>query len=299
MWRLSKLDINGFKSFADKAELVFPEGITAVVGPNGCGKSNISDAIVWALGEQSTSALRAQQMKDVIFQGSSGRKPKGAAEVTLYLTARGVVDDGTVPADQLVLNVDEDGGEIRVALDGPEVTLDEGVAEEPDAGSVDVVANGNGYSNGNGAVAAATNGSRATAVMVEDHQETELSITRRLLRSGDSEYLLNGKKCLLRDVRERLLGTGLGTRTCFTIGQGKIDQILSAAPMERRQPIEEAAGISLYRKRRHSTNLKLEATAQDLARVQDICDEVARQMRSLKRQAGRAKKYRALRSELR
>ena len=264
MWRLSKLEIDGFKSFADKAELVFPEGITAVVGPNGCGKSNISDAIVWALGEQSTTALRAQTMKDVIFQGSSSRKPSGAAEVTLHLTTRGAPADGKVPADQLVLDVAEEG-----------------------------------HASGNGARAVASNGNRAAAVMVEDDQETELSITRRLLRSGDSEYRLNGKKCLLRDIRERLLGTGLGFRTCFTIGQGKIDQILSAAPLERRQPIEEAAGISLYRRHRHSTNLKLEATAQDLARVQDICDEVARQMRSLKRQAGRAKKYRALREQLR
>jgi len=293
VWRLSKLNINGFKSFADRAELVFPEGITAVVGPNGCGKSNISDAIVWALGEQSTTALRAQQMKDVIFQGSSGRKPKGAAEVTLHLATRGVADDGTDPADQLVLDVDGGGGEIRVALDGAEIGLNGGVGIG--------AASGDGVGNGHpdGAVAVAVAGYGSTAVAVEDYPETELSITRRLLRSGDSEYLLNGEKCLLRDVRERLLGTGLGFRTCFTIGQGKIDQILSAAPMERRQPIEEAAGISLYRRRRHSSSLKLEATAQDLARVQDICDEVARQMRSLKRQAGRAKKYRALRAQLR
>ncbi|NKB89817.1 MAG: AAA family ATPase [Acidobacteria bacterium] len=279
MWRLSRLTINGFKSFADRAELVFPEGITAVVGPNGCGKSNISDAIVWALGEQSTSALRAQQMRDVIFQGSSGRKPKGAAEVTLHLTVRDKVED---PADQLVLGVAEDGGEIRVAIEGAEVDLGDSTPATADGDAVAVEPQG-----------------PATGIAVADYPEDELSVTRRLLRSGDSEYLLNGKKCLLRDIRERLLGTGLGFRTCFTIGQGKIDQILSAAPMERRQPIEEAAGISLYRRRRHSTNLKLEATAQDLARVQDICDEVARQMRSLKRQAGRAKKYRALRDQLR
>ncbi len=285
MWRLSRLTINGFKSFADRAELVFPEGITAVVGPNGCGKSNISDAIVWALGEQSTHALRAQQMKDVIFQGSSGRKPKGAAEVTLYLTAREVA--GADTADQLVLGVAEETGELHVAIDRADVSLD-GDEFEMDAESSD------------GSVAVATDtGGPATASAVADYPDDELSITRRLLRSGDSEYLLNGKKALLREVRERLLGTGLGSRSCFTIGQGKIDQILSAAPMERRQPIEEAAGISLYRRRRHSTNLKLEATAQDLARVQDICDEVARQMRSLKRQAGRAKKYRALREQLR
>ncbi len=240
MWRLSKLDIRGFKSFAEPAELVFPEGITAVVGPNGCGKSNISDAIVWALGEQSTSVLRAQRMNDVIFQGTSRRRPTGVAEVTLHLTATEAVSGNG-------------------AKDGALFPRDE----------------------------------------IEAREQEELAITRRLYRSGASEYLLNGRKALLRQVREKLLGTGLGTRACFTIEQGRIDQILSASPLERRAPIEEAAGISLYRRRRHGTNLKLEATAQDLARVEDICTEVARQMRSLKRQAGKARRYRELRDRLR
>ncbi len=258
MWRLSKLDIRGFKSFADASELVFPEGITAVVGTNGCGKSNISDAIMWALGEQSTSLLRAQRMKDVIFQGSAGRKPTGTAEVTLHLTTRreAEVDLFTTPAP---------------GIEG----------------------NGHGVETNGG------NGASESRIADAEDPEAELAITRRLFRSGNSEYLLNGKKCLLRDVRERLLGTGLGARACYTIGQGRIDQILSASPMERRAPIEEAAGISLYRRRRHGTNLKLEATAQDLARVDDICQEVARQMRSLKRQAGRARRYRTLRDRLR
>jgi len=239
VWRLSKLDIRGFKSFADQSQLVFPEGITAVVGPNGCGKSNISDAIVWALGEQSTTVLRAQRMKDVIFQGSASRKATGIAEVTLHLTSQ---DEGDAAAA-------EDAGDALFPL-GSEV------------------------------------------------QEEELTITRRLYQSGDSEYLLNGDKCLLREIKEKLMGTGLGTRACFTIEQGRIDQILSASPLERRTPIEEAAGISLYRRRRHGTNLKLEATSQDLSRVEDIVAEVARQMRSLKRQAGRAERYRTLRGRL-
>ncbi len=257
MWRLSKLDIRGFKSFADASELVFPEGITAVVGPNGCGKSNISDAIVWALGEQSTSLLRAQRMKDVIFQGSAGRKATGTAEVTLHLTTR----------------------------------------EDPEADLF--TANGGGKSSRTGDHATHARDAEVLATGADTDTGGELAITRRLFRSGDSEYLLNGKKCLLRDIRERLLGTGLGSRACFTIGQGRIDQILSASPFERRAPIEEAAGISLYRRHRHGTDLKLEATAQDLARVDDICQEVARQMRSLKRQAGRARRYRALREKLR
>jgi chromosome segregation protein len=238
VWRLSRLDIRGFKSFADQSELVFPEGITAVVGPNGCGKSNISDAIVWALGEQSTTVLRAQRMKDVIFQGSASRKATGIAEVTLHLTSsREETEESSADAEALF----------------------------PLGGNI---------------------------------EEEELTITRRLYRSGESEYLLNGEKCLLREIKEKLMGTGLGTRACFTIEQGRIDQILSASPLERRTPIEEAAGISLYRRRRHATNLKLEATAQDLSRVEDIVAEVARQMRSLKRQAGRAERYRTLRGQL-
>ena len=257
MWRLSKIDIYGFKSFADAAELVFPEGITAVVGPNGCGKSNISDAIMWALGEQSTSLLRAQRMKDVIFQGSAGRKPTSTAEVTLHLTTR-----PEPTADLFTVGADVEANRHRADTNGGDGAGTPRPSSGEDLGG-------------------------------------ELVITRRLFRSGNSEYLLNGEKCLLRDVREQLLGTGLGARACYTIGQGRIDQILSASPMERRAPIEEAAGISLYRRHRHGTNLKLEATAQDLARVDDICQEVARQMRSLKRQAGRARRYRALRERLR
>jgi chromosome segregation protein len=127
----------------------------------------------------------------------------------------------------------------------------------------------------------------------------ELVITRRLFRSGDSEYLLDGNRVRLRDIKERLMGTGLGARACFTIGQGKIDQVLSASSVDRREPIEEAAGITLYRRRRHLTELKLEATAQDLARLDDITEEVGKHVRSLKRQAGRARRYKKLRDRLR
>lgn len=283
MWRLSRLDIKGFKSFAEPAELVFPEGITAVVGPNGCGKSNISDAIVWALGEQSTSALRAQKMQDVIFQGSAGRKPTPLAEVTLHLTTR-------PPSPGLL----EGNGNGHPA------------AEANGNGSSGAGAPGNGnglaptpVAHAEGDPLADLDGPQFDDEEMLEELDQELRITRRLYRSGDSEYLMNGESCLLRDIRERLLGTGLGFRACFNIGQGRIDQLLSASPVERRVPIEEAAGISLYRRRRHRTKLKLEATAQDLSRVDDICQEVARQMRSLKRQAGRAKRYRKLRDRLR
>ena len=315
MWKLSKLEIRGFKSFADAAELDFPEGITAVVGPNGCGKSNISDAILWVLGEQSTRALRAQRMQDVIFQGTATRRAIGLAEVTLYLS-NGAAEDLT-GFDPLVDLEAHGSAELRSTSDDDAVSL-----ADLSAASGNGSDRGNGANGGNGAghdEGDAADAADAEAVIEidtsgaievdagDDLEETAaagddstlLKITRRLFRSGDSEYLLNGGKCRLRDIRERLAGTGLGTRTCFLIGQGKIDQILSASSLERRAPLEEAAGITLYRQRRHLTQLKLEATAQDLARIDDIYDEVGRQMRSLKRQAGRARRYKKLRAEQR
>ena len=293
MWRLSKLKLRGFKSFAESSQIVFPAGITAVVGPNGCGKSNISDAIVWALGEQSTNALRAQRMQDVIFQGSAHRKGTGLAEVTLYLT-NGVAND----------NGNGTGRASGNGL-GPSIKIEAVAAADQGNGSGPVVESLAASEPEEPEGAASTEHPRDSStadihgVFLDLSQEESLNITRRLYRSGDSEYLLNGKRCRLRDIRERLLGTGLGSRACFTIEQGKIDQVLSASPVDRRGPIEEAAGISLYRRRRHATRLKLEASDQDLGRVEDICDEVGRQMRSLKRQAGRARRYRELRESLR
>ncbi len=301
MWKLSKLEIRGFKSFADAAELDFPEGITAVVGPNGCGKSNISDAILWVLGEQSTRALRAQRMQDVIFQGTATRKAIGLAEVTLFLSnghapsdvgrdpLRDLEASGMAPLPDVVEGNGNDG----------EKVADSGKGAENEPVAADGIA-----IDASGAIEVDTrtelvDDNEEPASSAADHDPGLLKITRRLYRSGDSEYLLNGDKCRLRDIRDYLAGTGLGARACFLIGQGKIDQILSANSMDRRAPLEEAAGITLYRQRRHLTQLKLEATAQDLARIDDIYDEVARQMRSLKRQAGRARRYKKLRGELR
>ena len=253
------------------------------------------------LGEQSTRVLRAQRMQDVIFQGTATRKAIGLAEVTLFLSnghapsdvgrdplrdleASGMapladVPEGNGNGAEMVADAGQDGGAEMVAADG--IAIDA-------SGDIEV---------------------ETRTELVDDDEEPVssadaddpglLKITRRLYRSGDSEYLLNGDKCRLRDIRDHLAGTGLGARACFLIGQGKIDQILSANSMDRRAPLEEAAGITLYRQRRHLTQLKLEATAQDLARIDDIYDEVACQMRSLKRQAGRARRYKKLRGELR
>ena len=311
MWKLAKLEIRGFKSFADAAALDFPEGITAVVGPNGCGKSNISDAILWVLGEQSTRALRAQRMQDVIFQGTATRRAIGLAEVTLHLSNGQPTGDGHDPLAELEAtgtgSLANEGAKRAAGGDGASGNGSSGDGTTPETEGADtdvVVAGGEIAINASGDVEITTSEEPLGSVEVDLCEDplaglSELMISRRLYRSGESEYLLNGEKCRLRDVREHLAGTGLGARACFQIGQGEIDQILSASSLERRAPLEEAAGITLYRHRRHLTELKLEATAQDLARIDDIYQEVARQMRSLKRQAGRAGRYKRLRAQIR
>jgi len=220
--RLEKMELLGFKSFGDRTEVVFPEGITAVVGPNGCGKSNIGDALNWVLGEQSAKMLRGSSMEDVIFNGSDGRKAQGMAEVSLHLAK------------------------------------------------------------GNGAIEPRT-----------------VVLTRRLFRSGESEYLVNGARARLKDIQEVLRDARVGAKTYATIEQGRIDQILNAKPKERRLIIEDAAGISGFKQKRRLTELKLDATQANLLRVSDVVQEVRRQINALKRQAAKARRYGRLRGELR
>jgi chromosome segregation protein len=237
--RLQRLEITGFKSFSDRSELSFDRGVTAIVGPNGCGKSNVADAIVWVLGEQSAKSLRGDRMEDVIFAGSDARKPNAAAEVRLMLAGVPVLPPPTpgTPGDL----ADEDG-----------------------------------------------------RPMVR-----EVEVTRRLYRSGESEYLINGENCRLRDVHEMLMDTGLGAKAYAIIEQGKIGMILSSRPTDRRQLIEEAAGVTKYRARRRTAELKLDAARQNLTRIDDIVFEVEKQRGTLKRQAAKARRYRRLRDELR
>jgi chromosome segregation protein len=235
--RLSRLHIAGFKSFPDRAELGFDDGVTAIVGPNGCGKSNVVDAITWVLGEQSVKSLRGERMEDVIFNGSDARKPTASAEVRLKLSqvAKRAMVAATTGED-----LDE----------GPIITRD-------------------------------------------------VEIGRRLYRSGESEYLIDGEVCRLRDVHDLLMDSGLGVKAYAVIEQGKIGQILSSRPAERRILIEEAAGVTKYKSRRRAAELKLEAAQQNLTRVEDIIFEVEKQRGALKRQASRARRYKKLREELR
>ena len=248
--RLDRLHINGFKSFSDRAELAFDHGVTAIVGPNGCGKSNVADAITWVLGEQSAKSLRGDRMEDVIFSGSDARKPGATAEVRLHLTGLPAPPSDSVPESSELANL-------------PDAVSDEDLLEAAERFTRDV------------------------------------EVTRRLYRSGESEYLIDGEVCRLRDVHELLMDTGLGAKAYAIIEQGKIGMILSSRPADRRQLIEEAAGITKYKSRRRSAELKLEAAQQNLTRIDDIVFEVEKQRGALKRQSAKARRYKRLREELR
>jgi chromosome segregation protein len=213
---LTKLELQGFKSFADSTELVFEPGVTAIVGPNGCGKSNVSDAVRWVLGEQRARLMRGAKMDEVIFQGSSARRAVNVAEVSLHFSN----DEGILPVPF-----------------------------------------------------------------------KEVVITRRLSRSGDSDYFLNRAPCRLRDISDLLRGTGLGAGTGVVIESKMIDALLSDRPDDRRELFEEAAGVGLYRDRRRTTERRLEETTGDLQRLDDLINEVASQVRSLARQRKRAERY--------
>jgi chromosome segregation protein len=236
--KLKRVELQGFKSFCDRTELRFNgEGIAAIVGPNGCGKSNISDAISWVLGEQSAKSLRGARMEDVIFAGTRDRKPLGMAYVTMTL-------------------------------------VDPDVYNENHAHKLQPVEGGHPPKN------------------------AEVTITRRLYRSGESEYLIDGRAARLRDIQDIFMGTGLGPESYAIIEQGRIGQILSSKPQDRRGVIEEAAGITKFKTRKRLAEAKLEGAKQNLARVYDILEEVTRQVNSLKRQASKAKRYGELKTEL-
>ncbi len=224
MLKLRRLELSGFKSFVDPVGMDFGGGMTSIVGPNGCGKSNLADAVVWVLGERSAKALRGRKMDDVIFNGSSRRKPLGLCEVSLELS---------------------------------------------------------------------------TESSLEHAENGSLTLGRRLFRDGESHYLMNGRRVRLKEIRDLLMGTGLGIRAYSVIEQGRIGQILSGKPLERRKLLEEAAGVTRYRERRRLAEIKLEEARANLERLDDIVAEVERSVRSLKRQAGAARRYKRRQDEYR
>lgn len=254
MLRLEKLELRGFKSFCDHTEIHLNEMITAIVGPNGCGKSNVADAITWVLGEQSARLLRGTKMEEVIFQGSRHRPPIGLAEVTLTLLA------------QQELSI----GNGQKAPEGSEA----GTAGD-----------------------ASDNGASGLTLTLAPGER--ITIGRRLYRSGESEYLINGRRVRLRDIYDLFAGTGLGPGHYAIIGQGHVEEILTAKPFERRAVIEAAAGITKFRLRQRTIELRLQSAKQNLERIDDLVAELDRQVRSLKRQAAKARRYRRLKEELR
>jgi chromosome segregation protein len=363
MFKLQRLEITGFKSFADHTELVFTgDGITAVVGPNGCGKSNVADAIAWVLGEQRIKHLRGAEMKDVIFQGSRNRPPSGMSEVVLHMVRDETVEhepdiddidstleeideravtfdapveveavageatpvaDATATADatQAAPGDQASGGEI-IAEASPEIdeaktdaslTSVAGLAafEAIEAPGVAIDAqpsdstSGEPVSEENATAIATTraHGKRhwrpRSRMALEFAPGEAVSVTRRLYRSGESEYLLNGRLCRLRDIQDLFSGTGLAGAHYAIIEQGRIGQILSAKPMDRRTLIEEAAGITKFRVRQRAAEARLDSARTNLSRISDIISEIDRLVNSLRRQAAKARRYRVLREELR
>ncbi|HZU43025.1 MAG TPA: AAA family ATPase, partial [Terriglobales bacterium] len=305
MLKLKKLQILGFKSFCDRTELKFQgDGVAAIIGPNGCGKSNISDAIAWVLGEQSAKTLRGARMEDVIFAGTRDRKPTGMAEVSLTLIDPDVYGGADVSNETEIEIQDEmpqsddwdEAAERARAAEETEQATEEaqpGRAEEQD-GIAAEANQGDGTTNAHVVLKI-----RRRKFNTTQFKAGEIVITRRLFRSGDSEYLLNGKLCRLRDIQDLFMGTGLGPESYALIEQGRIGQILSSKPTDRRAIIEEAAGITKFKTRKRLAEARLEDAKQNLARVNDIFDEVTRQMNSLKRQASKAERYARLRDEMR
>jgi chromosome segregation protein len=307
--KLKKLQILGFKSFCDRTELKFHgEGIAAIIGPNGCGKSNIADAISWVLGEQSAKSLRGSRMEDVIFSGTRDRNPTGMAEVSLTLIDPEIYGgpDASAPTeieiqDELPSGSEDwDEAELRVKA----ATETAQAVEEAQPGQTEEVEGAAPAEVGDGDAAVAVGPQvvlkiRRRKFNQQQSHAGEISVTRRLFRSGDSEYLLNGKLCRLRDIQELFMGTGLGPESYALIEQGRIGQILSSRPTDRRAIIEEAAGITKFKTKKRLAEARLEDAKQNLNRVNDIFEEVTRQMNSLKRQASKAERYAKLRDEMR
>ena len=302
MFKLQRLEITGFKSFADYTEIVFTgSGITAVVGPNGCGKSNVSESIAWVLGEQRAKALRGAEMKDVVFQGTRTRKPSGMAEVVLHL----VRDE-----ESFFANEEEDLTEIDEALGN----LDENAAQfgefrnesesfQSEESEVQEPENPQTAEESANQIAVKKIKSkrhwRSRNFALDFAPGEAVSVTRRLYLSGESEYQLNGKNCRLRDIQDLFAGTGLSGAHYAIIEQGRIGQILSAKPSDRRSLIEEAAGISKFRTRQRAAETRLESAKSNLSRISDIVGEIDKQANSLRRQAAKTRRYKILREEFR
>ncbi len=305
MFKLKRLEITGFKSFADYTEILFTgEGITAIVGPNGCGKSNVADAIAWVLGEQRVKHLRGGEMKDVIFQGSRNRAPSGMAEVVLHMVRDEVIEHepDIEDIDSTLEQIDEHVVEFDALIPETSGSVQEAPAEGAVAAPAETSTTEAGAELPTDKPAKQHHSKRhwrRRNLALEFAPGESVSVTRRLFRSGESEYLLNDKLCRLRDIQDLFSGTGLAGGHYAIIEQGRIGQILSAKPMDRRTIIEEAAGITKFRVRQRAAEARLESARGNLSRISDIISEIDRQVNSLRRQAAKARRYRVFREELR
>jgi chromosome segregation protein len=302
--KLRKVEIIGFKSFCERTVVTFSgSGATCIVGPNGCGKSNVVDAISWVLGEQSHKSLRAERMADCIFNGTTKRPPLGMAEVTITLedpelaeAARFVIENGE--AGETATASTAEGVPLEIA---PERSseLASGVGS---TASDPALLDAGGEAPGGATEAGFGKGKRRKKQADKPVLATkpgEVVVSRRLYRSGQSEYLINGRTGRLRDIQEMFMGVGLGPDSYAIIEQGRIGLILSTKPMERRAIIEEAAGVTKFKTKKRLAEAKLESSKVNLSRVNDIVVEVEKQLSSLKRQAAKARRYSEVREQMR
>ena len=305
MLKLRKVEIVGFKSFCERTVVTFSgTGTTCIVGPNGCGKSNVVDAISWVLGEQSHKSLRAERMADCIFNGTTKRPPMGLAEVTITME-----DPELAEAARFVMeHAAEDEGKqdpgLEITEEGsnsPESS--ERKAQEPGAAQAETAAAEESSSGeppreeaGTGFKGKRKKKAEKPALVMKPG---EVVVSRRLYRSGQSEYLINGRVARLRDIQEMFMGVGLGPDSYAIIEQGRIGQILATKPMERRAIIEEAAGVTKFKTKKRLSEAKLESSKVNLSRVNDIVVEVEKQLVSLKRQAAKARRYSEIREQMR
>ncbi|MCI0630293.1 MAG: chromosome segregation protein SMC [Phycisphaerales bacterium] len=272
--RLAKVTIAGFKSFADPTEFRFDMPITGIVGPNGCGKSNVVDAIKWVLGERSAKSLRGDAMLDVVFAGSAARKPLGAASVTLTF-------------DNPIVEKKSQVSDFKSQIDGD---LDAG-SDDPDAASDERSPREAWRSEEDGGRAPLLQPSSRRFLPIES---PHVSVTRRLYRDGHSEYLINDHKCRLRDIKELFMDTGIGTHAYSIIEQGRVDAMLMANPIERRAILEEAAGVAKFKARKIEAARKLERSEVNLVRVREELANTERRLRIVKGQAVKARKFREM-----
>jgi chromosome segregation protein len=289
--RIKRVEIIGFKSFCDRAVINIDAHVIAVVGPNGCGKSNIVDAIRWCMGEQSAKHLRGKAMEDVIFAGSESRGPAPMAEVSLTF------DDVGFSHETLELALKSDAAEAERAIDQVAPVDPTPDAQTDDGEPAEAVLDEHGAPMQSAAEAVRdflADDGRA----IDFTRYTEVTITRRLFRDGTSLYMINKTPCRLRDVTDFFLGTGVGTKAYSIIEQGRIGQIVSARPQDRRAIIEEAAGITKFKAKKKAAERKLEQTRQNLLRVSDIVVELDKRMGTLRRQAQKAERFRKYKAEL-